>query len=121
MPVATKRLVLEFKIRVATTDDRELVSDVVLAEYLANSLNDHCDGRQNFSVEILKDGLERAVTGAISQAVQYQADGRYPGRITACGTNILCKLADAKMRRLEYVRVGAEVVVRELEHLDTVK
>jgi len=120
MPMETKRLVLEVLIHVATKDDRPLVTDDSLTEYLSHVLNDHCDGRQFFSVEVMKDGLERAVTSAVERSVRFEADGRYPGRITPSGTNILCQLADAKMRRLEYVRVGAEIVVRELSHLDTV-
>ena len=83
----------------------DMASDADLRKALEDSLNDSSDGRQNFSTEVLKDGLERSITSGLHKAICDDSCRRFPNKTTLDGASFCCKLSDLRLSRLYEVRV----------------
>lgn len=106
-----KKISLTVEVAVGVDGDSELVSDEALKASLEGLLNEREDGRQWFSVEMLKDGLVRTIESSIRRAVDSDASRRFPTRANLDGTSFSCRLSDFRMRRLAGVHLTGEVVV----------
>lgn len=106
-----KRVTISFEVMVGV-EGETLAPDETWRERAYDTLNDYCDGRRVFSVEMMRDGLTRLLQNSLESAVDVRSWRVCPNRMTEGGTHYACVVSEMKMRRLKTLGLTGETTIQ---------